>query len=200
MRTGISPRLALVIIASLFILPLALAWLMYSGVIDYDPVETRNLGKLVEPPVPVSFDSLVWHSPESSGEKDLSRHWVILYALPAPCRESCLEDATSLRQVYRAAGRNQSRLRLLLLGDTKSDIDERLEMISVDFHRATDKRRLLAPELGRVASSQGADVAGSVYLIDPLGNIMLFYAAGFDPNDLKKDLKRLLTWSKLDEN
>ena len=168
MRTGISPRLALVIIASLFILPLALAWLMYSGVIDYDPVETR--------------------------------HWVILYALPAPCRESCLEDATSLRQVYRAAGRNQSRLRLLLLGDTKSDIDERLEMISVDFHRATDKRRLLAPELGRVASSQGADVAGSVYLIDPLGNIMLFYAAGFDPNDLKKDLKRLLTWSKLDEN
>ena len=72
MRTGISPRLALVIIASLFILPLALAWLMYSGVIDYDPVETRNLGKLVEPPVPVSFDSLVWHSPESSGEKDLS--------------------------------------------------------------------------------------------------------------------------------
>ena len=91
-------------------------------------------------------------------------------------------------------------MRLLLLGDTKSDIDERLEMISVDFHRATDKRRLLAPELGRVASSQGADVAGSVYLIDPLGNIMLFYAAGFDPNDLKKDLKRLLTWSKLDEN
>jgi hypothetical protein len=41
---------------------------------------------------------------------------------------------------------------------------------------------------------------GSLYLLDPLGNIMLFYAAGFDPNDLKKDLKRLLTWSKLDES
>ena len=46
----------------------------------------------------------------------------------------------------------------------------------------------------------GGQVENSVYLIDPLGNIMLFYAAGFDPNDLKKDLKRLLTWSKLDEN
>ena len=40
---------------------------------------------------------------------------------------------------------------------------------------------------------------GSTYLIDPLGNIMMSYAAGFDPNDLKRDLKRLLTWSKLDE-
>ena len=31
----ISPRLALVIIASLFALPLVLAWLMYSGTIEY---------------------------------------------------------------------------------------------------------------------------------------------------------------------
>ena len=58
----------------------------------------------------------------------------------------------------------------------------------------------LAAALGDVAAANGGQVENSVYLIDPLGNIMLFYAAGFDPNDLKKDLKRLLTWSKLDEN
>ena len=39
----------------------------------------------------------------------------------------------------------------------------------------------------------------STYLVDPLGNIMMVYASGADPNHLKKDLKRLLTWSKLDE-
>lgn len=200
MKLGMSPRLALVIIASLFILPLALAWLMYSGVIDYDPVETRNLGELVEPPVPVSFETLEWYGPENSGDRTLEGHWVILYALPETCADPCLEQATSLRQVHRAAGRNQSRLRLLLLGETMPDIDSRLEMISGDFLRATDRERSLVPELERIASSQGAGVKGSVYLIDPLGNIMLFYAAGFDPNDLKKDLKRLLTWSKLDEH
>jgi hypothetical protein len=42
-------------------------------------------------------------------------------------------------------------------------------------------------------------VYGNSYLVDPLGNIMMFYGADSDPNDLKKDLKRLLTWSKLDE-
>jgi hypothetical protein len=53
--------------------------------------------------------------------------------------------------------------------------------------------------LDAVSTAQGTATPGSLYLLDPLGNIMMFYAAGFDPNDLKKDLKRLLTWSKLDE-
>jgi cytochrome oxidase Cu insertion factor (SCO1/SenC/PrrC family) len=40
---------------------------------------------------------------------------------------------------------------------------------------------------------------GDTYLIDPLGNIMMHYAADADPNHIRQDLKRLLTWSKLDE-
>ena len=31
---------------------------MYSGVIDFEPGDTRNLGELVEPPVPVDLDGL----------------------------------------------------------------------------------------------------------------------------------------------
>ena len=45
MKFRISPRLALVIIASMFLLPLALAWLMYSGALEFNPVSTRNLGQ-----------------------------------------------------------------------------------------------------------------------------------------------------------
>ena len=41
---------------------------------------------------------------------------------------------------------------------------------------------------------------GSVYLVDPLGNIMMRYESGSDPNKLKQDLKRLLKWSKLDDS
>ena len=48
--------------------------------------------------------------------------------------------------------------------------------------------------------ARSAGTAGQTYLVDPLGNIMMAYEAGSDPNHLKKDLKRLLTWSKLDES
>jgi cytochrome oxidase Cu insertion factor (SCO1/SenC/PrrC family) len=49
------------------------------------------------------------------------------------------------------------------------------------------------------ALKQAAKGKGRVYLIDPLGNIMMAYESGADPNHIRQDLKRLLTWSKLDE-
>jgi hypothetical protein len=36
-----------------------------------------------------------------------------------------------------------------------------------------------------------------VFLIDPLGNLMLWYENGFDPYDLDKDLKHLLRASQI---
>lgn len=51
----------------------------------------------------------------------------------------------------------------------------------------------------RTLLAQAATGSGTTYLIDPLGNIMMAYEGGADPNHIKQDLKRLLTWSKLDE-
>jgi cytochrome oxidase Cu insertion factor (SCO1/SenC/PrrC family) len=76
----------------------------------------------------------------------------------------------------------------------------RLQQMYADFHLLEDPAgglwRTLETVAGRARFAQYA--SGATYLIDPLGNIMLFYAAGSDPGDLKTDLKRLLTWSKLD--
>ena len=47
MKRKLSPRIALLIIAALFIVPLVFAWLKYSGTIAYQPAHTRNLGNLV---------------------------------------------------------------------------------------------------------------------------------------------------------
>ena len=199
MTSKLSPRIALVIIAGLFVLPLALAWLMYSGTIDYQPAETRNLGALVEPPVPTAFASLEVRDPAGQADGDWSEHWLVLYATPEPCEAACLADAEGLRQVHRAAGRNQSRIRLMLLGPgAQARSDDLLDLYPA-FFLASDPGGAVTTTLDAVSAAQGAATPGSLYLVDPLGNIMMFYAAGFDPNDLKKDLKRLLTWSKLDE-
>ena len=196
MKGKISPRLALVIIAAFFILPLLAAWLMYSGVIDYDPANTRNLGVLVSPPEPVALDSLDFGDGNAA---KLREHWVVLYALPDPCDQACLEETAALRQVHIASGRNQSRIRLLLFGETDAETGQNLQKIYPEFIRASSDGDRVASLLQDIAANHSSATKRSAYLIDPLGNIMLFYAAGFDPNDLKKDLKRLLTWSKLDE-
>lgn len=203
MRFKLSPRIALLIIAALFFLPLVLAWLMYTGTLEFRPQATRNLGQLVQPPVPVDWAGVyrdgVAVDPIAG---TLTGHWLILYAVPRNCEEACLQAIVNLRQIHRATGRQQSRIRLALL----HDFDQAAEAVALQdiygaFQLLENPDGSLWRTLDDVASGSepAAPAMGSSYLIDPLGNIMLFYAVGFDPNHLKNDLKRLLTWSKLDE-
>jgi len=203
MKFRLSPRVALLVIAALFFLPLVLAWLMHTGTIEFQPHSTRNLGQLVQPPVPVEWARVsLGDSPHEPADAAFDGHWLVLHAVPRPCDEACWRQVADLRQIHRASGRQQSRIRLALLHDSEAADD------AVDLHDIYAAFRLIEnPDgslwriLDRVASASepAASARGSTYLIDPLGNIMLFYAAGYDPNDLKSDLQRLLTWSKLDE-
>lgn len=200
MKKKLSPRVLLVMIASLFLLPLLFAWLMYNGTIAYKPTVTRNFGTLVEPPLPLDWRDAAMVSGEDPAVIDtvdyLSDHWVILYPLPDLCTEYCLQKVTALRQIHLAAGRQQQRIRIALLVSVSRDPEgeSRLRQAYAKFDLIQDTSGKIGKTLGEAAG--GPDV---VYLIDPLGNIMMTYEAGTDPNDLKRDLKRLLTWSKLDE-
>ena len=204
MKIRLSPRVALLVIAAMFLLPLALAWLMYSGTIEFKPASTRNLGQLVEPPLPLSWENARLDSPGSQepAVAVFGEHWTVLYTLAAPCAEACIEQVTGLRQVHRAAGRQQQRIRLaLLLPDQASpELKKGLMDIYGNFHLISDPSGALSARLAQVSlPGTPAGAAGTVYLVDPLANIMMVYAPGSDPNNLKQDLKRLLTWSKLDE-
>jgi len=184
-----SPRVLLVIIAAMFLLPLLLAWLMYTGAIDYKPGSTRNYGQLVTPPLPISWD-------EIEGGEAFREHWVILHAVPDPCTDECVSQITNLRQIHRASGRQQSRILIALLLEEPiaADFSAMLKETYPEFQLVTDPSSDLQNSMQQVSASNGA-----VYLVDPLGNIMMAYPGGDDPNHLKQDLKRLLTWSKLDE-
>lgn len=203
MKSRLSPRLALVVIAMMFILPLAAAWLMYSGLIEFQPASTKNLGQLVQPPVPVDRDLLgaAGASPQPAAELD--ERWGILHLLPDDCAEECLQAVTALRQVHRASGRNQPRLKLVIIlpEPIPAGLEQKLYSVYPAFLLASDPSGEFRTELNDISAvmSPGAEGKGNTYLLDPLGNIMMFYEAGSDPNNLKKDLKRLLTWSKLDE-
>jgi len=210
MKLSLSPRLSLLIIAAMFLFPLLLAWLMYSGALDFKPTSTRNLGTLVDPPLPIDWAVTVMQTGEARLEGGLeqgtgvfSEHWVILHPVPADCDNSCLKKVAGLRQVHRASGRQQMRIRLALLLDESSPAVQAQSLLAIypQFHLIKDPSGLLWEALGGIQQnlSGQAGPAKGVYLIDPLGNIMMYYSAGSDPNDIKQDLKRLLTWSKLDK-
>lgn len=203
MTSKLTPRVALILIAALFIVPLALAWLMYSGAIDYSPGTTRNHGRLVKPPQPIEWTGVsVDGEAVSDARNPFAGNWAVMHAVANPCDDVCLAVVTDLRQVHRAAGRDQSRIQLALLHDLQdADSEVRLTDIYPAFHLLRDPNGRLWRTLDGVAGPdlQSGTARGGTFLVDPLGNIMMAYAAGSDPNGLKKDLKRLLTWSKVDK-
>jgi cytochrome oxidase Cu insertion factor (SCO1/SenC/PrrC family) len=190
----ISPRASLLIIAAMFLLPLLLAWFMYNGTIDYKPAATRNFGQLVEPPVPLNWQDAIMlpgsDAPGLNAAEAFSDKWVILYPVPDPCLDTCLQAVSALRQIHRAAGRQQARIRIaLLIRDNGSlSIESTLRDTYARFQLIRDPDGKVASTLQRATVEPGA-----VYLIDPLGNIMMTYKEGADPNKLKQDLKRLLS-------
>lgn len=199
----------LLIIFAFFLLPLLLAWFMYTGVIDFKVESTRNYGNLVEPQVPVSWTGLTLETRSgnhgggkqgSSVAAALERHWVILYPIDPSCDPDCISRATLLRQVHRASGRNQDRVRIALVAQGRMSGETRANLSAVypRFTLISDPDGVLDQALASADHAVGNGGGSTTYLVDPLGNLMMLYGAGSDLNGLNKDLKLLLTWSKLD--
>lgn len=183
----VSAKTTLVGLTLLFLFPLVMAWLMYSGVIDYSPRETRNHGTLVNPPVEAKL-------PQEIAGGRLNGKWVLLYALPAACHQECRTDIAGLRQMDRALGRDAHRVHIVHLAPAAFDTVSLDEISHIDPNAFTvrDHSGMLSAQLRDIEGASGS------YLIDPLGNIMMYYHAGSDPNDIRLDLERLLKYSKTD--
>jgi cytochrome oxidase Cu insertion factor (SCO1/SenC/PrrC family) len=199
--TALSHRLKLIVILALFVLPLLAAVLMYTGHLPLLSGKTSNLGKLVQPPVAMNWLDA---QPDSmqAGIAKLPESWVILFPFEQPCEQSCLKLVAGLRQVHKASGRNQGRIEVALLTNEPVSDELRLQLYSIydRFTIIADPDQVLWDSV--ILAKQkinGSRQGNEIYLVDPLGNIMMAYDTNDSEIRLSKDLKRLLTWSKQDK-
>jgi cytochrome oxidase Cu insertion factor (SCO1/SenC/PrrC family) len=178
-------------IFALFLGPVILDMLKRSSWWQYQPAGLKNHGQLVQPPIQLSLNT----------SEALDRRWVILYMLEKTCDRVCIERVTSLRQIHKAAGRNREHLSVVLLGQDLPDPAQRaaLEAIYPQFIWATDSQHVALDSLAIINTKLNPDSAQAntihTYILDPMLNVILAYGADTEPNDIHKDLKRLLKWS-----
>ena len=167
-------RLQFLLIAALFFGPLLFAaWMYYSG-------------DALEPIV-----SLVDTVPGSAIHD--GRSWRLLYANNGECGESCREALYTLRQSRLMLGKEMDRVeRVFLHGeqapDTLLDAEEHRGLVSL---QDTALRAVLDDK--KPASLQ----AGGFYLIDPHGNLVMYFSPDVAPRDMVDDIKRLLKLSRI---
>lgn len=120
--------------------------------------------------------------------------WLMLQIDSAACDAQCQKKLLDMRQLRTAQGKEMDRIeRVWLITDTQS-IDQRL-MAGIEG------TRLLQVDVARLQSwlpveSNGA-LRDHIYLIDPLGNLMMRYPKNADANKMKKDLSKLLKASAI---
>ena len=181
-------RVQLLLIAAVFIGPLALAaWLYFAGQ-DMTPASRTNSGALLEPIVNVG--ELLPESPLlASGDG----RWVLLYANEGICDEACAYSLYTLRQSRLMLGKEMDRLlRVFLHGDTAPDTvllaEEHAGLITL---QDSDLKDLL--ENKKPANLE----TGGYYLVDPLGNLVLYFHPEIDPSAMVEDIKHLLELSRI---
>jgi hypothetical protein len=99
-------------------------------------------------------------------------------------RGACMRLLQDLDKVWRLMGREADRVHVLWAGAPPVDVASLRE---VHLLRADDDLRARLP---RAPGDTGQ--GDPIWLIDPNGFVVLRYAAGSDPGDLRTDLSRLL--------
>jgi len=194
-----NPKFVLVAIGLLFFTPLLLAILMRSDWWDFRPDSLSNRGQLVQPPVSLEGMGGRVQYTRQTDSLGVARQWVVLFPFPANCERECQKSVIGLRQIHLAAGRNRNKLAIWLLSprQVNSEVLSKLLAIYTEIDIRIDENQKIFELLARIQGASDLQY-GQAFLLDPAANIILRYQPGFDPNDINKDLDRLLAWSGKD--
>ena len=118
--------------------------------------------------------------------------WVLLQLDKADCDSACRAKLYDMRQVRLAQGREMERVERVWLILDEAPLETMLM-------REYDGTRMLraggSPILAEFPPAGGA--RDHIYLIDPLGNLMMRFPRDADPRKINKDLARLLRASRI---
>ncbi|MBI5041768.1 MAG: hypothetical protein HZB57_11400 [Gammaproteobacteria bacterium] len=180
-------RLTLILIFAMFALPLVVAWVL-NFMTDFTPGETANHGTLIKPVRPVTAAALLDLKGAALGANYFKGKWTLVYRQAGECGDACHQALYVLRQVRLAQGKNVDRVQRLLL----------LEGAAMPVWGGEVAEHYPGLAIARAATATDIAAfapAGRIYLVDPVGNLMMEYAVDAVPRGIVKDLERLLNVS-----
>lgn len=190
-------RLQLIGIFLLFGVPIVLStWLALSG--SWRPAGSAHHGELLDPAL--SLSELPLQQPDGTPLTldDLRGRWTVVYFSPEPgCADICQERLYYMRQIRHALGRHMGRVRNLLVLEQTPDetlgdwLGEQHPGMLIAQGDAALRTEFATPFMTH------ADETHWIYIIDPLGNLVMRYGRDVEPDGILNDIERLLKYSKI---
>ena len=200
------------------IAPVIASYLVYYGV---RPEGRTNYGDFVEPQVTVtsvpvspvispmaeSAFTLIQSDPRTRRPLtqlgDWGGRWLMVHIGPSACSDACKQELWLMRQIRLTTGRERDRVeRLWLLTDDGTPdpalIAEHEGIWVARLGQVPAADALVSNWLSVAATAvKNSGGASNIWIVDPLGNLMMRFPDNPDPDGMKKDMNRLLKASRI---
>jgi cytochrome oxidase Cu insertion factor (SCO1/SenC/PrrC family) len=182
-------------LAAFFFIPLALSFLLYYGDL-WRPKNTTNKGDLITPARPLPAIALTLADGSQSAPDILNGKWTWAYVGDGQCDARCRVALADIRQAR------------LLLVEKKDRVQRAFfatgECCDIEYLRREHPGLIVArfemPAFTApfaLSATDKPETAGRIYLIDPLGNLMMSYGPDAPSMGLLEDIKKLLNLSHI---
>jgi hypothetical protein len=185
-------RRQLLIVAAVFLLPLLVAFTLYYGKL-WRPAGSSSKGELIEPARPLEVAGLRRADGSPADAGIFQDKWTLLYIGDGACDAECRTALVFARQSRLALNNEMTRVQRIFLA-TGHCCDERYFAAEHPGLIALDAS---APEAQRLLAQFPGDKSRSLFIVDPLGNLMMRHDASHTTKDLLDDLKKLLKLSHI---
>jgi cytochrome oxidase Cu insertion factor (SCO1/SenC/PrrC family) len=181
------------LLAALFFLPLGVSFFMYYAS-AWRPATSTAHGELYHPAKPLPKVDLRDATGTFAPANVLSEKWSLVYVGGGECDEACKASLYFMRQTRLSLNNEMTRVSRIFLATSQCCNREFLEK----EHAGLLTLDASGPEAADlIATFPAQDREQSLYIVDPLGNLVMRYDTRDTPKGLLSDLKKLLRLSHI---
>jgi SCO1/SenC family protein len=180
-------------LAALFLLPLVASfWMYYGGA--WRPAGRTNHGELIEPVRPLPPAELRDGRGNVASAELFRGKWTLVYVGDGQCDEACQTSLYFMRQTRLSLNNEMTRVARVFLATSQCCANEFLER----DHQGLVVIDATGPEATELLQAlPDTERPRSLFIVDPLGNLVMRYDTRADPKGLLTDLKKLLKLSHI---
>jgi len=174
----------------------------YVPALGLRPEGHTNYGTLIEPQRPMP-DSAALPLKTLEGEPydlaSLRGQWLLVSADASACPESCVRKLFILRNSHASQGKNVQRLERIWFVLDDGKVSEQVLDAYVGTHMLRADPEKLAAFLAPDATAEQREAAlkAPMWIIDPLGNLMMRFPDNADPESVRGDIRKLIYNSRI---